>query len=141
MCRESRVCTLRRGLKLTQALFPTKFYRTCPFLVEFKLGKRFSEILPNLMTPSFMFTRRTKCYSVLARAVLSEMPSSRPEGGFEGELGAIYVLKQFQGKSVGWALMQRIASDLSARGFRGMVSAWAWPLAVRVFSPAAFDLG
>jgi ribosomal protein S18 acetylase RimI-like enzyme len=43
--------------------------------------------------------------------------------GFDGELGAIYVLQQFRGKGAGRALLRQITNDLVARGFRGM-SLW-----------------
>jgi ribosomal protein S18 acetylase RimI-like enzyme len=43
--------------------------------------------------------------------------------GFDGEIGAIYVLQRFQRQSIGLALMKALASDLVGRGFRG-VALW-----------------
>jgi ribosomal protein S18 acetylase RimI-like enzyme len=43
--------------------------------------------------------------------------------GFDGEIGAIYVLQRFQRQRIGRALMKVLASDLIGRGFRG-VALW-----------------
>ncbi len=43
--------------------------------------------------------------------------------GFDGEIGAIYVLKRFQRRRFGRALIEALASDLIGRGFRG-VALW-----------------
>jgi ribosomal protein S18 acetylase RimI-like enzyme len=43
--------------------------------------------------------------------------------GFDGEIGAIYVLQRFQRQRIGRALMKALASDLIGRGFRG-VALW-----------------
>jgi ribosomal protein S18 acetylase RimI-like enzyme len=39
--------------------------------------------------------------------------------GFDGEIGAIYVLQLFQRQGTGWALMSALSCDLGSRGFRG----------------------
>ena len=43
--------------------------------------------------------------------------------GFDGEIGAIYVLQRFQKQRIGRALMKALASDLIGRGFCG-VALW-----------------
>jgi ribosomal protein S18 acetylase RimI-like enzyme len=40
--------------------------------------------------------------------------------GFDGEIGAIYVLRCFQKQGIGRALMKELAIDLSERGSRGI---------------------
>jgi GNAT superfamily N-acetyltransferase len=44
-----------------------------------------------------------------------------PVDGFDGELGAIYLLASHQRKGAGAALVRRIAAALRERGFRNMV--------------------
>jgi ribosomal protein S18 acetylase RimI-like enzyme len=43
--------------------------------------------------------------------------------GFDGEIGAIYVLRRFQRQRIGRALIEALASDLIDRGFRS-VALW-----------------
>jgi ribosomal protein S18 acetylase RimI-like enzyme len=43
--------------------------------------------------------------------------------GFDGEIGAIYVLRSHQRRGIGQALMRAMAADLIHRGFRG-VALW-----------------
>ena len=43
--------------------------------------------------------------------------------GFDGEIGSIYVLQEFQGRGIGRALMNTLARDLGGRGFQG-VALW-----------------
>lgn len=47
-----------------------------------------------------------------------------PVEGFDGELGAIYLLASHQGKGAGRALVQRVAGAMREQGFRSMV-VWA----------------
>lgn len=47
-----------------------------------------------------------------------------PVNGFDGELGAIYLLASHQGRGAGRALVQGIAERLHEQGFRSMV-VWA----------------
>jgi GNAT superfamily N-acetyltransferase len=44
-----------------------------------------------------------------------------PVDGFDGELGAIYLLASHQKRGAGAALVRRIAAVLSTRSFRSMV--------------------
>lgn len=44
-----------------------------------------------------------------------------PVAGYQGELGAIYLLASHQGKGAGAALLLRMAGDLRQRGFANMV--------------------
>lgn len=44
---------------------------------------------------------------------------------FDGELYAIYILKQFQGKGIGKKLMEEIRNSLKERNYKGMM---AWVL-------------
>jgi GNAT superfamily N-acetyltransferase len=44
-----------------------------------------------------------------------------PVDGFDGELGAVYLLASHQKRGAGAALVRRIASALENRGFRNMV--------------------
>ncbi len=43
-----------------------------------------------------------------------------PVDGYDGELGAIYLLASHQGKGAGAALVRRIARELQGQGFRSM---------------------
>src|SRR5580700_7187015 len=43
--------------------------------------------------------------------------------GFDGEIGAVYVLQEFQRRGIGRALMSALASDLIGRGLNG-VTLW-----------------
>ena len=45
------------------------------------------------------------------------------EGGYDGEINAIYVLRAFQRRALGSRLLSAMASDLSGRGFTA-VSLW-----------------
>jgi GNAT superfamily N-acetyltransferase len=45
--------------------------------------------------------------------------------GYEGEIGALYLLRAFQNRGLGTALMESLAADLSGRGLR---SASVWVL-------------
>ncbi len=46
-----------------------------------------------------------------------------PVEGYDGELGAIYLLASHQGKGTGAALVRRVARDLRQRGF-GNMAVW-----------------
>jgi ribosomal protein S18 acetylase RimI-like enzyme len=43
--------------------------------------------------------------------------------GYPGEIGVIYILREYQGRGLGRELMATMANDLSARGYSG-VSLW-----------------
>ncbi|HEX4309633.1 MAG TPA: GNAT family N-acetyltransferase [Acidobacteriaceae bacterium] len=47
-----------------------------------------------------------------------------PVEGYDGELGAIYLLASHQGKGAGAALVRRLAGELRGQGFRNM-AVWA----------------
>jgi len=48
-------------------------------------------------------------------------PTREPEPGFTGELGAIYVLRDHQGKGVGTALVAEVARHLLGTGHANMI--------------------
>jgi ribosomal protein S18 acetylase RimI-like enzyme len=49
------------------------------------------------------------------------LASSEPVDGFDGEIGAIYVLPEAQGRGIGKQLLRTVAAALRAKGFR---AAW-----------------
>lgn len=48
-------------------------------------------------------------------------PNRGNEEGYDAELGAIYILKEAQGKGTGRALFLSLAEDLATAGFRSMI--------------------
>jgi ribosomal protein S18 acetylase RimI-like enzyme len=55
------------------------------------------------------------------RAFATGLASSEPVDGFDGEIGAIYVLPESQGQGVGERLLRAVGMALQAKGFQ---SAW-----------------
>jgi ribosomal protein S18 acetylase RimI-like enzyme len=54
---------------------------------------------------------------------VSQRTQTLKDSGYDGEISAIYVLKEFQRRALGRRLLCAMASDLSARGFTA-VSLW-----------------
>jgi ribosomal protein S18 acetylase RimI-like enzyme len=48
---------------------------------------------------------------------VSQRTQTLKDSGYDGEIGAIYVLKAYQRRALGRRLLHAMASDLSARGF------------------------
>jgi ribosomal protein S18 acetylase RimI-like enzyme len=53
-------------------------------------------------------------------ACSEQRDSDLKERGFDGEIGAIYVLRCFQEQWIGRSLMKELTIDLSGRGSRGI---------------------
>ncbi len=118
MGHESHSCMLSRGLKLTRELFQRRFWRDCQCRAERQRGRTSCAILQSMMAALFTSRRLGKRLRALGHAANSGDGDLKAQG-FDGEIGAIYVLQLFQRQGIGRALVSALSCDLGNRGFRG----------------------
>jgi ribosomal protein S18 acetylase RimI-like enzyme len=69
--------------------------------------------------PSFVYVAEADEGQVVGFASAGPPQSEQPD--YEGEIWAIYVLKEYQGMGIGRRLVQAVACELQARGMRSML--------------------
>ena len=82
-------------------------------------AERWGRGLSNPERRGFAFVAKDEAGEIVGFAVGGPQRSDVP--GYDGQLYAIYVLQDQQGKGIGRALAQAIARELLARGMRSMV--------------------
>jgi len=69
---------------------------------------------------SVVYLKEIGCVVAAFGACSEQRDSDLKARGFDGEIGAIYVLRCFQKQGIGCSLMKELAIDLSGRGSRGI---------------------
>jgi ribosomal protein S18 acetylase RimI-like enzyme len=82
-------------------------------------GNYWREVLSNPANPSLINVAEDDTGKVVGFVAGGPPQSEQP--GYEGELYAIYVLKEQQGKGIGRQLVQALARELRERGMRSML--------------------
>ena len=69
---------------------------------------------------SVVYLKEVGCVVAGFAACGEQRDSDLKASGFDGEIGAIYVLRCFQKQGIGRTLMKQLAADLIGRGSRGI---------------------
>ncbi len=82
-------------------------------------AEKWAQLLGATEGKTRVFVAENECGEVVGFACGG--PIREPLPGYDGELYAIYVLKAYQGRGIGRALVASVAGDLLGRGYRSLV--------------------